>query len=118
MLEIPVYRWTVPADDAPALRLIASTCEGSIDALTFTSAPAVRNLVDLASGVGMAEDLLAALNGPVLVACVGPVCAGAARYVGIVDVAVPEHWRLGALVRLVADELGRRTAETSAVSRS
>ena len=116
VLEIPVYRWTVPADDAPALRLIASTCEGSIDALTFTSAPAVRNLVDLASGVGMAEDLLAALNGPVLVACVGPVCAGAARDEGIVDVAVPEHWRLGALVRLVADELGRRTSEAPAVS--
>jgi len=115
VLEIPVYRWTVPADDAPALRLIASVCEGRIDAVTFTSAPAVRNLLDLASGVGLAGDLLAALNGPVLVACVGPVCAGAAHEQGIVDVAVPEHWRLGALVRLVADELDRR-AEASALS--
>jgi uroporphyrinogen-III synthase len=76
----------------------------------------VRNLVNLAAGVGLAEDLLAALNGPVLVACVGPVCAAAARAEGITDVAVPEHWRLGALVRLVADELGRRTTEASAVS--
>jgi len=115
VLEIPVYRWTVPDDHAPALRLIAATCEGGIDAVTFTSAPAVRNLVDLASRVGMADDLLAALNGPVLVACVGPVCAGAAHEQGIVDVAVPEHWRLGALVRLVGDKLAR-PAEARAVS--
>ncbi len=105
VVEVPVYRWTVPADHGPALRLVELTCDGEIDAVTFTSAPAVRAFVELARRVDLDGPLLEALNGRVLVACVGPVCAGAAREVGIRDPSVPEHWRLGSLVRLVAEQL-------------
>lgn len=110
VVEVPVYRWVVPADCRPALALVEATCEGEIDAVTFTSGPAVRNLVALAGGVDLGEALLAAFNGGVIAACVGPVCAGVARQEGIEHPVVPEHWRLGSLVRLVADELGRRAA--------
>lgn len=108
VIELPVYRWTAPADAAPALGLIERCCSGGVDAVTFTAGPAVRNLFEIADAEGRADALLDALNGPVLVACVGPVCAGVAAEEGLTDVVVPEHWRLGSLVRLVADELRAR----------
>lgn len=105
VIEIPVYRWTLPEDTRPAQQLIEQCCAGRIDAVTFTSGPAAKNLLHLAAAIGRRDELLAALNGPLLVACVGPVCAGITRDEGIVDVVVPEHWRLGSLVRLVSEQL-------------
>jgi uroporphyrinogen-III synthase len=109
VVEVPVYRWTVPADARAAMRLVELTCDGEIDAVTFTSAPAVRAFVDLARSVGLADQLLDAVNTRVLVACVGPVCAAAAREVGMAAPRHPEHWRLGSLVRMVAEELAAVT---------
>ena len=103
VVQVPVYRWTVPADRRPALELIAQSCEGAIDALTFTSAPAVRGLFDLARAAGAVDALRDACNTRVLVACVGPVCGAAAVAGGITDPRWPEHWRLGAMVRMVVD---------------
>jgi uroporphyrinogen-III synthase len=104
VVTLPVYRWSVPEDQAPALRLITLACEGELDAVTFTAAPAVHNLMALAEQAGLAEDLRRALNAGV-VGCVGPVCAEAARQEGLTAPIFPEHYRLGSLVHLVADEL-------------
>jgi uroporphyrinogen-III synthase len=107
VVPVPVYRWTVPDDRRPGLDLVARTCEGAIDALTFTSAPAVHGLFDLARAAGSSDALLDACNTRVLVACVGPVCGAAASEEGVADPRWPEHWRLGAMVRLVVDALIR-----------
>ncbi|GAC1313562.1 MAG: hypothetical protein NVSMB12_05440 [Acidimicrobiales bacterium] len=107
VVDVPVYRWEAPGEAERAVRLIDAVADGAVDAVTFTSGPAVRNMMALARSVDRADDVLAALNGPVLAACVGPVCSGVAHEEGLTDVAVPEHWRLGSLVRLVADELAR-----------
>ena len=104
--EVPVYRWSTPEDEAPALELLARCCDGSLDAVTFTAGPAVRNLIDLAEREGVADVALRQLNGPVLVVCVGPVCAAVAREEGIVAPAVPDAWRLGSMVKLVGELLG------------
>jgi len=108
VVELPIYRWMVPDHAEPALRLIELTCKGSVDALTFTSGPAVTNFVGLARQIGTAGDLVAAMNGDVVVGCVGPVCAAAAHDEGVADPVVPDHWRLGSLVHAVAEALGTR----------
>ena len=105
---VPVYRWHMPADTAPALRLIEAACAGRIDALTFTSAPALRNLVGIAAEAGLEEALLGACNGSVLVACVGPVCADAARALGVARPVAPAVGRMGHLVRVVVEGLQER----------
>ncbi len=110
VIELPVYRWTLPADSAPALALIEGCCDGTVDAITFTAGPQVRNLMALARSVGLADELVAACHDRVLVGCVGPVCAGVAAEEGLDQVIVPENWRLGALVRLVVDTLEQRLA--------
>lgn len=109
LVEVPVYRWRLPDDVQPAAALAAEIVDGKVDAVTFTSAPAVRNLLQVAEREGLGRDVLAAFNDDgVLAACVGPVCAAAAREVGIVDPAAPDVGRLGLLVRLATDELAAR----------
>jgi uroporphyrinogen-III synthase len=108
VVEIPVYRWTMPDDRAPAERLIDLCCAGLVDALTFTAGPAVTNLIELAAVTGRDGELVRACNDGVIVACVGPVCARVAQQSGFAAPLVPEHWRLGSLVRLVGDALAAR----------
>lgn len=108
VVEVPVYRWTLPEDRDPALRLLGLCCTGDVDAVTFTSAPAVRNFVHLAETVDRSRELLESLNGDMTVACVGPVCAAAAVDEGIGSPVFPDLWRLGSLVRLVSEVLVAR----------
>ncbi len=108
VVELPVYRWTLPEEGGAAIRLIDLCCGGHVDAITFTSGPAVRNLFELADADGRADELRRAVNGGILVACVGPVCAAVAREEGIESSVVPDHWRLGSLVRIVGESLALR----------
>ena len=106
LVEVPVYRWLLPDDRAPAERLVELAVDGGLDAVTFTSQPAVRHLFRIAEDVGRGTDLREAFAGGLLAACVGPVCAEAAREEGIAEPVWPEPNRLTMLVRQVTDLLG------------
>jgi uroporphyrinogen-III synthase len=106
LVEVPVYRWLLPDDAAPAVQLIEQICAGAVDAITFTSQPAVHHLFRIAEGAGLVEQLRAACNGAVLPVCVGPVCADAALAEGIGRPSWPDPPRLAAMIRLVVSELG------------
>lgn len=110
LVEVPVYRWRLPDDLGPARRLVNATIDGDLDVVTFTSQPAVRQLVGIAAGDGLDGALVAALNGGVLAACVGPVCAEAARDVGIDDPLWPDPPRLPAMVRKITEHLAEGPA--------
>lgn len=106
VVTIPVYVWQPPPDPEPALDLIDRACRGEVDAVTFTAGPQIRGMLDLAAGVGQREKLLEAFNQERLVAgCIGPVCARAATDAGIERPVVPANWRLGSLVKAVAEAL-------------
>jgi uroporphyrinogen-III synthase len=71
VVEVPVYRW-VPAEDLrPLRRLVAQSSRGQVDCVTFTSAPAVASLLRVAAEQDRQWELLDAMRGPVLAACVG-----------------------------------------------
>ena len=110
LVEVPVYRWLLPDDPGPALRLVERAVAGRLDAVTFTSQPAVRHLFRIAESAGLDEDLRAAFAEGLLAACVGPVCAEAAREEGIAEPVWPEPNRLTMLVRQVTELLGGRAA--------
>ncbi|MFJ1645936.1 uroporphyrinogen-III synthase [Streptomyces sp. NPDC088258] len=107
VVVVPVYRWLPPDDLAPVDRLIEAVVARSVDAVTFTSAPAVSSLLSRAEERGQLAELLAALRHDVLAACVGPVTALPLRTRGI-DTVQPERFRLGPLVQVVCAELPRR----------
>ena len=105
LVEVPVYRWLLPEDAGPAARLIEAMCAGEVDAVTFTSQPAVHHLFHIAESLGRGHELRAACNGMVLPVCVGPVCAEAAREEGISEPVWPDPPRLVAMIQLVATQL-------------
>jgi uroporphyrinogen-III synthase len=110
VVEVPIYRWHRPTDDGPARRLVDAVCDGGVDAVTFTSAPAVHNFIEVARGHDRLAEVLDAFNGgDVIAACIGPVCAEGARQEGVETFVAPGHGRLGLLVRALTDALqGRR----------
>jgi uroporphyrinogen-III synthase len=111
VIRVPVYRWILPDDVVGAQRLIEATIGGRLHAVTFTSAPAVRNLFAIAGRMGRADELREALASRVRVACVGPVCAEQAMDDGIPDPIVPTKARLGLLVRVLCDRLSADVIE-------
>jgi uroporphyrinogen-III synthase len=107
VIEIPVYRWTAPADTAPLESLLSAICAREIDAITFTSAPAAASLLSLAAERDQRDALVEALRGPVLTACVGPVTYAPLAELGI-PATVPTRFRLGALVRKLCEVMPTR----------
>jgi uroporphyrinogen-III synthase len=99
------YRASLPSDTAPARALIDAACSGDLAAVTFTTAPAVHNLFVLADADGRADELRAALNGPVVAACVGPVCAEGAMEEGVAAPLVPPRSRLVPLIQTLTERL-------------
>lgn len=108
VLEIDAYRSTLPGDTGPALALAEATCRAELAAVTFTTAPSVHNLFLIAAAAGRADALRAAFNGPVVAACVGPVCAEAAREEGVTAPLVPDRSRLVPLVDALTGRLAGR----------
>src|SRR6202045_4891615 len=76
--EIVTYRWGLPADTTPLLRLIGALGRDEIDLVAFTSASQASNLFTVAQYDGKEESLQQSL-GRTLVASIGPVCSVALR---------------------------------------
>lgn len=109
VVDVPVYRYARPSEDTRLLALIDAVGAGQVDAVTFTSAPSIKNLMAAAAEQGRSRDILAAFNdGDTTAACVGPVCAEAARRAGIESLVAPGRGRLGLLVRTLTDALHAR----------
>ena len=110
VVEIPVYQWAPPVDPAPLHRLVDLIENRLVDAVAFTSAPAVGALLRAAGPRTGA--VLDALRTEVLAACAGPVTAAPLRRHDV-PVVAPARARLGALVRLLVDELPSRAVHLS-----
>jgi uroporphyrinogen-III synthase len=106
VVDVPVYRWRLPADIAPVRRVVDQLINGQVDAVTFTSALAVRAFL-LIAGDAECDVLERFRDGGVLAACVGPVTAGPLTDQGV-PVVTPQRFRLGALIKTVTDELPKR----------
>lgn len=107
VVEVPVYRWEPPADLAPMDRVTDAALSGGVDVLVFTSAPAAASLLARAKERGVRDELIAAMRGPILTLCVGPVTAGPLEAVDVPTVQ-PQRSRLGAMVRRLEAELPAR----------
>ena len=109
VIEVPVYRWELPEDLAALDELVLTIAGGGVDGVTFTAAPAVVAVLERASALGVYEDLLDALRGPVAALCVGPVTAAPLADLDV-PFTSPDRMRLGALMRHTTEEIVARTA--------
>ncbi|HLY66037.1 MAG TPA: uroporphyrinogen-III synthase, partial [Chloroflexota bacterium] len=99
VLELPLYRWALPADVQPMRELIHGLDRAN--ALAVTSATQVHNLFQIADTEGCSTELRDGLN-RLTVAAVGPVAAQALREHGVQPVVQPEHPHMGTMIRDLA----------------
>jgi len=104
---VSVYRCEPAGDLAPVFRLVEKIADRELDAVTFTSAPAVTTLMQVATASGRRDRVVDAFHHGVLATCVGPVTASAFEPYGVPTV-LPERARLGPMVRALEDELRKR----------
>ncbi|GGF53357.1 uroporphyrinogen-III synthase [Marmoricola endophyticus] len=107
VVTVGVYR-VVPAEDPePMFALIDLVADREVDAVTFTSAPAVAAMMDAAGSTGRRDELVSAFQADVLASCVGPVTSAAFEMWGVPTV-YPERSRLAAMVKQLEVELPSR----------
>ncbi len=109
---VTVYRVATAEDPEPMFELIDLIADRALDAVTFTSAPAVAALMEAAASTGRRDEVVTAFQADVVAACVGPVTSAAFEMWGVPTV-FPERSRLAAMVKQLETELPSRRAGLS-----
>lgn len=108
VITVSPYTWSTDEDaDERITRLIDGVIARQLDAVTFTSAPAVDGLLGAARARGRLDELVQAFRDDVVAASVGPVTSAPLRNEQI-PVLQPDRFRMGALIRLVCEYLEDR----------
>jgi uroporphyrinogen-III synthase len=107
VIEIVTYRWGLPGDTAPLLRLIGALARDEIDLVAFTSASQASNLFTAAQCDGKEASLKQSL-GRTLVASIGPVCSAALHKLSVrIDIEAQPP-KLGPLIEAINAALSDR----------
>jgi uroporphyrinogen-III synthase len=110
---VPVYAWALPDDLEPLKGGIAALCDGTANAVLFTSARQVDHVLQVARQMGREPALKEALRRCSVVASVGPVTSDALREAGLPVDVEPAHPKMGHLVKALADDGARALAAKS-----
>jgi uroporphyrinogen-III synthase len=106
--ELWLYEWQLPEDTAPMKELIAEVIRGEIDSVAFTSKVQVRHLFQVAAEIGKVDELREALNSRTVVTAIGPTCAATLIEAGVPPRVVPEHPKMGYMVKAMTDYFATR----------
>ncbi len=98
VLRVPVYRWALPDDPAPLRAALENIVNGYFDVALFTTGTQVWHLFKLAAKKGVEDELRRALQAMV-VASIGPATSEALDEFEVQTDLVPEHAKMGLLVR-------------------
>jgi uroporphyrinogen-III synthase len=99
---VPVYKWALPEDTGPLRRALHLVADGGADVALFTSRAQVDHAFAVAAEEGVADRVRDRLRQGV-VASIGPVCTEALRAEGIEPDVVPDHPKMGHLVKAAAE---------------
>lgn len=106
VIEIPTYRWSLPADTGPLVALMDALERDELHAIAVTNAAQAYNLFELAERLGRAAALRAGLN-RTLVASIGPVASDALRKLGVNVGLEASPPKLGPLIAALETALAR-----------
>lgn len=104
--RVPIYRWALPEDLNPLQQAIQQVVAGHVDAMLFTSANQVTNVLSVAREAGAEDGLRTAVAHGTRVISIGPTCTEALQ-----DQNFPVHGeasppKMGQLVRVALEVLG------------
>ncbi len=105
--ELCLYEWRLPDDTAPLYELVNELLDGHIDAVLFTSQIQVRHLFQISREQEKADILAEALRSKTIVASIGPTCTAVLQEYGVTPHVVPEHPKMGHLVKALVQYIER-----------
>jgi uroporphyrinogen-III synthase len=100
---IAIYRWELPEDREPLREAARRLASGQIDVAIFTSSIQLDHLLEVAGELGVEEKVTHALREQTAVASVGPVMTASLEAQGIHPDIVPNHPKMGSLVKAAAE---------------
>jgi uroporphyrinogen-III synthase len=109
-VELFSYRWALPDDLGPVLRLLDELRARRVDVTAFTSASQVENLFTVAADAGLGEQLPRWLNERTLTAAIGPTSAAALEQRGVGVAIQPGAPKMAPFVSAIGDHLRARSA--------
>ena len=99
VLAVPVYRWALPEDLEPLKSAIQQTIAGDLDALMFTSAQQLTNVLSVADQMGLRAQWLEAANRCRVIASIGPTASETIKSSGLRVDLEATHPNMGTLVK-------------------
>ena len=100
---VPVYRWALPEDPRPLLRVIDSILEGPVQVMLVTNAAQIDHVMQLLEREGKAERFKEACA-RVVVASIGPTASERLREYDLPVDLEPTHPKMGILVKEASEQ--------------
>jgi len=100
---VQVYAYGTAADRKSVQGFITRIINREVQVLTFTSAPQVRMLFDIASELGLSTELERTLKDDFVIASIGEVTSRALGERGLLPQIVPKQSKMGSMAQAVAD---------------
>lgn len=114
---IAIYRWEFPEDLEPLRTAARRLAAGTVDVALFTSSIQLEHLLEIAQNLNIEAEVREALRKHVAVASVGPVMTASLETHGLPADIIPNHPKMGALVKAAAESaaaiLSAKRAATS-----
>jgi uroporphyrinogen-III synthase len=100
---VAIYRWELP-DDLELLHEAARRlADGQFDVILFTSSVQLDHLYEVSRSLGIEDKVTRALREDVVIASVGPVMTATLESFGLPADIVPNHPKMGSLVKAAAE---------------
>lgn len=104
VVPISIYRWELP-DDTSAIREAARRiATRACEVVIFTTSIQLVHLLQIASEMGIEQEVRSALANDLVVASVGPIMNAALAEQGLEADIIPAHPKMGILVRAAAEQ--------------
>jgi uroporphyrinogen-III synthase len=100
---VAIYRWQLPDDPEPLRQAARRLAAREFDVVLFTSSVQLDHLFEVASTLGIETQVREALRVDVAIASVGPVMTATLESCGLTADIVPNHPKMGALVKAAAE---------------
>ncbi len=104
--KVPVYQWGLPLDLEPLRETVRSIVHGSIDVVLFMTAVQVIHLFQVATEMGVADDLRHGLQAAVVVS-VGPTTTEELEHYGLKPDFQPSRPKMGFMINEAAQYAGK-----------
>jgi uroporphyrinogen-III synthase len=100
---VAIYRWELPDDIAPLEEAARRLAARTFDVVLFTSSVQLDHLYEVSRALGIEEQVAETLRTDVAIASVGPVMTATLESYGLPADIIPNHPKMGALVKAAAE---------------